>query len=444
MEDPRINLNTQKVTIRFRFPTASAGATGPTAFASPGLAYKQFIGVTFPADVAKDLALDALVNNAPKFTCELSDGTNTYTMLAVAPATAENNIAYCRLDDVSANTPLKATVNNVTVTYRLSVTLTTKITTNYVRSVGIFTSTSATADKMIIDAIPAIGTMGIYGDFTTATPKGLEVTNTALTVTSEPSATAASQVVYPYNNFEVNLTIKANTVISAADHLIVFKYPKDVISLTAPTITSTLNTANNALEVALKGTLTLKAFGDNGFYIDGITEDLVPNRVFKLNIKGWKALNKISAARNLEVIVYYKNTYSVLSYVTNALTSITRDTLTVTANHPDLWDVYRGGAFPIVFTVKGTTELTEGGWVLIRHSNLVDQTGTAGNKVTFVPSTCDLSENDSSLIDNGFGKRSSCYPLRTLDNTYTNTAPATNGSGFFFFVKGPPLLKDYY
>jgi hypothetical protein len=445
MPDPRNTINGQQVVLRFRFPTASAGNTGPTGFNSSGLAYKQFLGVVFPPSVgtAELLLSDG---SSPKWTCALTDGTYTYTVTPVqsvaspivTSVAAESNIAYCRLDDTSANVPLKVSSS---VTYTLTITFTglTKIASNYLRTVGLITSTANHGEKMIIDANPVVGSMAIYGDNTTS--KILDITANTIVVNSEPSLTAKATTIYPYNSFDVTFSFKSTGFITAADSIIVLKYDNTVVSLTAPTISTDVNAASDPLQVALKGTLALKAFGTGAYYIDGIGEDLIPNRQFKITVKGWKALDLPTSAQSaVQLIVYYKNTYSVISYLSYPLITITKDVTTLTANHPESWDVYRGGAWPIAFTFKTTTDLINGGWVIIQHSNYAASTATAGNQVTFIPSTCDFSDNDASLMDQGFGKRNNCYPLRPLDNTYTGGY----GSGFFFFIKGPIALKNTY
>jgi len=397
--------------------------------------------VAFPPSVgAADLLFD---QGVLKFGCALTDGTNTYLVTAVQPVTSvitstlavESNIAYCRLDDISSNVPLKTGLG---VVYRLTITLTSvKIaSTNFLRAISLFTATSNNPDKMIIDSIPVIGTAALYGDYTAATPKALDIMNASVTVTQGPSVATATTTVYAYNQFDVSLTLKANSFITAADHIIVFRYPTNTVS-PATTVLTTAAAANDANQVLLAGNLAVQPFGTDALYLTGVTEDLIPNRQFVLTLKGWKALDtNIGTPAALMVVVYYKNTFSILSYVQNNIFNVAKDSLTITANHPESWDVYRGGAWPIAFTFKTGTDLVNGGWVVIQQSNTVDSSATAGNKITFVPSTCDFSGNDSSF-DNSFGKRPSCFPLRTFDTAYTGAgATAYNGSGFFFWMKG--------
>jgi len=295
---------------------------------------------------------------------------------------------------------------------------------------------------MIIDSIPVVGSLAIYGDYTTASPKALDITNAAVTVTQGPASATAGSTVYAYNQFDVTLTLKANSFISAADHIIVFKYPTDAVS-PAGTVVTADAAPSDTLQVALKGNLGVKTFGTDGIYLDGVGEDLIPNRQFKLTLKGWKSLDtNIASNLSLFAIVYYKNTYSVLSYVENKIFTISKSDMSLTANHPEFWDVYESGAWPIAFTFRTTNDLTSGGWVVIQQTNTLDQIATAGNKISFIASTCDFSGNDSTF-DNSFGKRPNCYPLRN-DQNYDKTLTPYLGSGIFFYMKGTITAnKDY-
>lgn len=430
-------------TIRFSFPAATANAIGPNAYASSGLSTGQFIGVAFPPSVGTaDLKFDTTTTI---FTATLTDSNNVkYAIsqkLSVASAItttllAESNIIYFRLDDISANVPLKVGPG---IVYTLTINWTgVKIaSTSFLRSISLFTSTSNNPEKIIIDSLPVLGSVALYGDYTATTLKNLDIVNAQVVVTQGPSAASSGSTVYPYNQFDVNLTLKANTFITAADHIIVFQYPSNTVSPAGTVVTSNA-AANDPLQVALKGTLALKTFSSNSFYVDGVGEDLIPNRQFVLSLKGWKALDtNVGNTANLNLVVYYKNTYSIVSYTSNSIFKVNTDQLTVSVNHPEFWDVYRGGAFPLTFTFKTTNDLSNGGWVVIQHSDAVSLTDTAGSRVSFIASTCDFSANGSSF-DNSFGKRNNCFPLRTNDQAYVTGSGSTyNGSGIFFYLKAP-------
>jgi hypothetical protein len=131
------------------------------------------------------------------------------------------------------------------------------------------------------------------------------------------------------------------------------RYDPAVVSLNNPSLVTDIVAANDPLQVALKGTLSLKAFGTGQVYIDGITEGLVPNRQFKLTFKGWKAADYSTTATSaVQLIVYYKNTYSVISFFNFNLITIAKDVTPLTANHPEFWDVYKTGAHPVLSQLK--------------------------------------------------------------------------------------------
>jgi len=425
----------ESIIVKFSFPTTTNNVyVGPFSYGSPGLNYKQFIGVQFPSTMT-ELGFDQLSSSAVKYGCALTDGTNTYSVSAVAPVTSpivstlavESSIAYCRLDDNSNNVPLKT---GPSIVYTLTISLSIKTSTVFVRNVGLFTSTTNNPEKVIIDSLPVLGTMAIYGDVVAATPV-LNQQTSSIIVTQGPSAAASGSTVYPYNTFDLYLTLKSSTFITAADHLIVFRYPSNVVSGPTAVLTNQA-AANDPLQVAIGGTLSLSAFGTNAVYLGGLTENLIPNRQFQVVLKSWKALdNQIAQAGNLEIFVLYKNTYSMLSYVSTPTFTVSQATITASVSHPEFWDIYRNGAWPFLFKFSSNTDLTSGGFVVIQQNNTNDAAIT-GNKFSFIASTCDFSGNDSSF-DNTFGKRPVCHPLRNA-NTFTYSASAYNGSGVFFKI----------
>jgi hypothetical protein len=76
---------------------------------------------------------------------------------------------------------------------------------------------------------------------------------------------------------------------------------------------------------------------------------------------------------------------------------------------------------------------------VIQQINWAALTETEGNQVTFIPSTCDFSEN-AGLMEQGFGKRNNCFPLTPLAHSYADK----KGNVLFFFIKGPISSKNTY
>ena len=438
--NPANNANTgQQIDIKFSFPSAKAGYPYPYANGSGGLSYKQFFGVQFASTFGTELGFDAILLNNPKWSCLLTDGTNSYTVTAVVPIlspitsslTVENYIAYCRLDDTSANMPLKT---GPAVSYTLSIILSGVkiVSSQFMRNIGLFTSTSNNPEKMIIDSIPVLGSMAQYTDPTAFATKAVDIASSSIAVNSVVGATT----LYPYQSFDVYMTLKINTFITANDFIFVIRYP--TACFTGPTSVITVAASSDPMQVAVGGTPLVSPFGTGAFYISGITEDLIPGRQFQIVMKAWKALDLyIGIAQTLELDIYYRNTYSQISYTTVSLITISRSILVATANHPEFWDIHRNGAWPMTFTFNSPSDLTNGGIVVIQHSNAIDGNGVAatpGNKFSFIASTCDFSGNDSTF-DNTFGNRPTCYPYK-LENSYTaNALTPYAGSAIFFNMK---------
>jgi hypothetical protein len=431
MDLPQMANPGQDLTLRFSFQEGSAG-----------LIYHQFIAVVFPKKLGDS---ELFFSAKPIWTCALKAGLVKYTLTPmsseISPTKslpAENNIAYCRFDDTGNN--LKPGV-----TYELTLNMGFKITsTNFIGIIGLFTSTSNNAEKIIIDSTPVFGTLGQYGDWFSAPPLQITAMD-APVVTSSLSliTTPQKNAIYPYNVFDLTFSIKCNTFIAASDVYIIFNYPSTIVSA-ATSVTSSFIQDNNPLKAAIKGTLSLKSFDAANVLIKGIEEDLIPQREFKLTLKGWIALENTNSTddASFTLYVYYKNTYSVFSASSSQYINVLPTPINlVSINHPEGWDIWRNGAWPMRFVFQPNNDLIKGGYILIQHMNAQD----ASNKLSFIAATCDFSENDSTTFDNSFGVRPNCFPYR-LDHNYPNhtTDKAFPGAGIFFKVNSLLSSKKYY
>lgn len=401
------------------------------------LNYRQVFGVSFPANINTDTAFEA----GSRYGCSLTDGNTTYALTPVAPVAAENWIAYCQLSD-AVNNNVKAGVS-----LSLTITLTSvKFTNNYLRNVGVFTATTNSVDKVFIDYVASIGTIGTYPGDWKSVAKAIEISSATLVPTSGPNASAGAGAIYGGNTFNIVITLKANMFITAADNTIVITYPTSLVATAATTVTTqaavsgTTDKTKFALTASSSG-LTVAAFGTGALVISGIGEDLIPGRTFTLTLTGWKAVAAptTTATSNIEVFVYYKNTYSIYGYANAPVFAVSKGSLTLAVQHPESWDIFAGGAWPVVFTITPSVDYTNGAWVVIQHANAVD----TKNKFAFIASTCDFSAiTSSSTIDNSFTKRGSCYPLRN-DMNFGTLSTAGNGSGVFFKLGSMTASTSY-
>jgi len=414
MKFPSSTKTGQSLVFRFSLPSDSVGLT-----------HGQFIGVRFPND-----ALRLAEAGTMKWNCELTDSNQkTINVSSELSASSEDSIAYCKIKEM-VNVPLTAGSG-----YILTIRMNGQLTSSFIHNIGLFTATSNYADKIIIDSLPVYGNIGMYGDWeNTTNTKPLEISTVSNSLVNTP--------IFPYSAFDLSLSLTVNSFININDVYILINYPSANIQA-AQTISST-SYSDGALFGAVKGNLALSQFNADNLLVSGITEDLVPGRKFKIDLKQWKALdNSVSSeciCKDLVLVVYYKNTFSVFSYWKSpsifAVSKVTFSTTVV--KHVEGWDIYRNGAWPLLITFKPTTDLVNGGYVLVQHVNAK----TGSNKITFIPSSCDFSDNEGQ--DQSFGKRANCYPIRN-DFVFPG-ASGTNdfaGHGFFFNFKSIVSSKDF-
>jgi hypothetical protein len=347
--------------IRFSFQSGINEEIGTLSKDSPGLNFKQFFGVKFPMELGDSLNLHKW--DKPKFECSLSDGTRTYLVTAVISSPSnlskglveEKSTAYCRLDEPQTNLPLKIGPEYL---YRLKIKFNLKIPTKFIHQISFFTSTSNNPEKMIMDYLPVLGNAIFYNNWKSwRHTDPLEMVTANFVVKDGVYSPKTGNKIYPYVNFDLRIKLKCNDFMSMRDYMIVINYPSNTVS-PGNSVKSLAAAGTNDLEKALNGNLILKKINQSSLLIDGIVEDLVPDREFFLEFPGWKALDTdVGNERDLEVVVYYKNTYSVFSFSSRRIFIVEPIILDITANHPEFWDIHRNGAWPTSFKIKNISEL---------------------------------------------------------------------------------------
>lgn len=402
-----------------------------------GMGYNQVIGLVFPISLKATLNFDASL----KYSCSLTAGDKTITVKAVKPASAtEGNIAYCQLDD-TVNTLIAAGTD---LTLKVTL-LTLKFSSNWVRGMRLFTATSHKDSKIFIDSSPYIGSVALYGDaqaYSTSSPL-IEMSSPTLKDKGNSITT-----IYPESKFDLEIDLTSKGFLNRNDFVITFSFDNTVVK--APTGIESLKISSadpdDKLADKLIGDLDMSLNGaKNIITIKGINEDLVPGRKFTIALKGFVALSaNTSNFKAFEMNVYYKNTYSLLvnqkTLSASNIFKVTPNVITLTANHPDSFDIFRSGLFPMKFSFKSANDINTPVNILLQHANA--KTGKI--EYNMVASTCDFSENDSSFTQT-FGSRPVCYPYRT-DFEYTGASASKdfNGSAIFFSLKNMKAATNYY
>lgn len=386
----------QKIEINFSFGSITQG-----------LVYSQFIGLAFPSNNKIDLSFDILVNNAPIYACKLTDDSNRdYNIIAVASNNDETNVIYCQLNELKLET-------SSNIKYKLIITLNTVLTKVFFTNLSLFTSTSNSLNKLILDYLPSLGSIMLYGDYTNITDKPITI-----------DATMSKALVYAYTQFDLTITLTVNSLIYNRETDIVFQYPSKMLRIDFPAeVQSSDTNASLNLSITNFNSITNTNTNSKKSFILNINSDfLFIQTKITFTIKNINVLDgQINITDNLELFLIYKNTYSIIFYDLIPIFRATRTSITLTIAHPEGWDIYANSGWPLKFTFQSDLSLINGGYVLIQHSNY----NNLNNMFSFVAATCDFSE---SVISNGFQERPICFPLRT-DFNY----PANNkGSGVFF------------
>lgn len=409
--------------IRFMLPYRDQSKT---SLLVGGIAYSQYIGVTFPS---------GLYSFTTAGSCSLASSTTTYSVAGVvsesstvSSATADSNTFYCKLTDKTITTLPAMT------TLTLTLTLPSAISTTFVNSIGIFTSTSASTDGVIIDYNHSIGSIGQYIDYTASVNNQIAQISAPgavlSTVTQPSSANTNLTNLYPYFTFDctINVQIMNYWVPSSSDFTYVLRFNSQ--SFTAPnTVKSTAIPGSTAAnQQALTGTLTLTTIDAGSVIINGIqTGDVYPNRKFQLVFSGFKSTDQnLNNQTIIELLIYYKSTYSIVSYSYINMDRVNTIAITATAFHPEYYNIFDGMGWPIQFDFSVPYDMPNGGYVVIRHRNY----DKANNSFVFVSSSCDFSLIQS--VDNNFGKRWNCYPLRNNFAYSDNSTGNKENHGIFF------------
>ena len=407
---------------------------------SIGLRYNEYIGVAFIINQGVyDMFADTydFSNNKfnDRFKCSLKENM-TYINIKVSAVPSarganllpESNILYCRLDDLVNE--LKAGKS-----YKLTITLDLiSFTNQFIRNVGIFTSTSNSAEKIIIDSLPVFGSLGFYKNLATTTGI-LQITGLNI---NSPRFTSADSKLYPYDSFDVEIFLKATDYIDPKNSIFIITYPKNTVSPPMSIVSEEFKQKIINFP-KLEGNLELSNFSEESLEIKNIGEVLYANREFKLVLKSWKGLDtNIGNSQNFEIWVFYRNTYSVQSYsiYKNAFLINKGSFKFVEIDHPEEIEIYSTAAWPLKFTFQTNYDLINGGYVVIQQTNTIE------NKVKWIfsASTCDFTENDPNIVNLILGQRPVCAPTQnSLVFENFSYIDFFTGSGIFF--KLPKILS---
>jgi hypothetical protein len=418
------------IEFRFRLPTRTKGAVSAS-----GIGYSQFIAVRFEEMTGLgNLNVD----------CALSSATVEYTVSKVNSAVSDSSKAasdktiYCQLKD-KVNVKL-----NSSDTYTLTLTFGTMLSNALFQKIIIFTSSTNNEDAVIFDHATTFGTLMQYTNYENDdNNKIITISpNNPFTTITSPSD-AKFTTLYPNFTFDLRLIFKVEDfwIVNPNDFLFYLKYETTNFSAPNTIDTESLPNASDSLNTRAltSGQLSFTAQTD-GIIINGFKDgDLFPRKSFVLVLKGITTKDKnLGVTTTVRLEVYYKNTYSIVSYSKLNMNPVQIAQITATAHHPEYFYMYDGMGWPFQFNFTVNTKFENGGYVVVRHRNR----DITNNAVNLVASTCDFSLTS---FEQGFGKRLNCFPLRNDFNFSQVTANTTflEGSGIFFKMASVAINTEY-
>lgn len=441
------------ISIIFKLPPESSGVTR-----------NQFIGLQFPP--YESFQFDNTYsneNNAPDWTCKLfkvSDKTEI-AVEASKPISSEYNAAeantvYCKITQNKILTSV-IDLNNF---YKLELYFSRAIKQKEINNIHFFTSTSNTPEKIIIDSHFNIGTIGLlsnfYEDNINSDSSAIQITDSSSVTVIDGLCSNSNNIlnntncstVYPYNIVKFNLHIKINKKLLTNKNMYLgFSYPSDlleVLNLQVISIPILINDklTNLTREIQSNSNINIEKLDNNSYKINNISEDLIKNREFILELRGFRT--KLPGTGKFSVFSVYENSYTMIAYTEYELLNVKQgnisylgdNTYSTGINHPEYWDIYSNAAWPFKFNFSVNTDFYEGGFLVLTNTNTKD----TYSRLNFIASTCDFSEfygsNESEYLT--LGKRNNCFPLRN-DFNYSSSSDTEyyEGSGIFFHINTP-------
>lgn len=413
---------------------------------SVGLEYGQFIGVEFPDQL--NLNLNTLLNNKPPFTCELksiidneiieTEPENASESLIDSSSSVETNIAFCKLTDINK----KIKLNDFMSLKIQFLSKTAYFKNNLIPPIRLFTSTSSSPHRIVLDTNYSFSEIGLYKDLSNSSNNVISITstnavncnNSTYEINSIPITTACTNL-YPFENFDIELIGKFNQSIND------FSQKYDII-ITIPTVTFGTNNPENTGNINIdklvfssedvlntKNQVTNSKFEFGSYskmsYLGEKTAFVFKNlkttaiksgRKFRIIFKN--AIGTSTGNIRIEIHVLYKNSYSSVGYSSsdrinlNVIPIIKPTSSFSSVFNVENNDVFAPGGYHIMFAFNFESELDINNvFIKIQHANHdIDE-----NYLNMVASTCDFTHTEG--LSKVLGKRPICHPINKTLNT---------------------------
>ena len=347
--------------------------------------------------------------------------------------TENDAVMYCQIDSYSNEKILLPGYN-----YKLTITLLSDLQIDIQKliSISIFTCTSPNS---IYNQIVDIGTFNHINIL----PLHNEVNQYNSIANLIPETLSLNYEVE--TNFGFDVRISFNDWFSWDDYIICLDLPKDQVSADNP-IMEISKPASSNIEIPYGDIKNINLESNEkrkyiGFYLDGSTKNYTEGDILLLKFSGLKTKeaglitdNENDSNGYIGVQIRYRNSYVICSSKKIEF-SVSLGNVQFLVKHPEssddssyIFDVFKGGAFQIEFTLK-TEKNVYNKYIVIKQKN-----SNTNQRVTFIASSCDFSSFDISSTN--FNEIPKCYPIRNRNELDTSE---DKSNGIFFYY--PYIMK---
>ena len=418
-----------KFIFRFYIPN-NLDRNGMPTLRGYGASNGQYLGIKF------NLNNPPFTSDILQHSCQITQITNNLEIpIPSIPESSTEKTIYCKINSFHNVTTLLPGNN-----YKVIITFTSQITgLSNLLSITVFTSTAKDGGEIIdtgtfnhINIIPSHN----FGS-PLSPVVSFENDNTPLDVEVESPIEFTRKITFNYwfswEDYIIVLDLPQEKVITENAQLIISNSPD------YPGVGVPLGTMNS---INLESNEKRKHIG---FYLDHPSTENILNDRLLLTFKGLKTSESGLINENdnenennnfIRIEIRYRNSY-VICGSTKIIFHVSLGNVEFTIKHPEtdgtyVFDVFRGGAFQIEFTIKSPKKVTDK-YILIRQKDT-----NVNKRVTFIASSCDFSNyNITSMLFNEIPK---CYPIK---NKNIETGEDNNNGIFFYYPSTLQANTEY-
>ena len=423
--DQQIGIKGTTFIFRFYVPN-NLDKNGMPGLRGYGASNGQYIGITFNSD-------NTPFNTDIRHSCSMIQIDNNIN-IPLKPLNSEDSdykTIYCQINSFD-NTNIMLPGYN----YKLTITMTDRMINNLdnLISITIFTTSSPKANSDILD-------MGTFNHINIIPPH-----NSASPInpiaTLVPINTNLNIEVETDFNFDVKITF--NDWFNWDNYIICLNLPKNQVNTENPAMTLSKPSGSYInIPSGTMNSINLETTDDRkyiGFYLDGSIVENVKNDILLMNFSGLKTkeaglINEDDQNNNfIGVEIRYRNSY-VICTSKKINFQISLGNVQFSVKHPEtnidenyIFDVFRGGAFQIEFTINTKNNVNNKYFVIRQKDSSTFQ------RVTFIASSCDFS--NFNISSSNFNEIPKCHPIKNKNNLELGT---DNFNGIFFYY--PYIMK---